>query len=539
MRLFSETADAIAATRSKLSQIRTLSDYFKSLSDPDLRAAAIFFTGRPFPLFDARTLSLGGSLLTRALQDISGAEPAALHEAYLRTPDLGEVAENLLNNTNAVDVSPSEVFGVFEEIVNTSGVAPKLQAITALLRRLTAKEAKYVIKIVTGEMRIGLKENTVEEALAVAFERPVDSVRRANMSLGDIGETAVIARNGSLGEMSLRLFRPLKFMLATPAESEAEIFETFPNGFYVEDKYDGIRGQLHIEPPRAAIYSRTLDDVSHQFPEIVRSAEHLARESNLSFILDGEVVGFRDDQVLPFGMLQQRLGRKKPSELLLKDVPVSLMIFDLLYFDGRTFIDVPLAERKRVLESIGWTGLLRMAPYIRVDNGTPLEPLFQQSAGRRNEGLMLKDPGSLYTPGKRGMSWLKWKKTLATLDVVVTGVEFGHGRRRSVLSDYTFAVQHEGQLLNIGKAYSGLTDQEILDMTEYFKQHTIADHGWFREVEPEVVLEITFNGIQKSNRHNSGFALRFPRIVRIRHDKRLEDIDSLETVQKIFNSASG
>jgi DNA ligase-1 len=343
-----------------------------------------------------------------------------------------------------------------------------------------------------------------------------------------------MAKNGPMGEMTLRLFRPVKFMLATPAESEDEIFESFSGPFFIEDKYDGIRGQLHVEPPRAAIFSRTLDDVSRQFPEIVQAAEQFAGNTNLSLIADGEVVGYKDGRVLPFASLQGRLGRKKPSASLLAEVPVSLMIFDLLYFDGRTLIDEPLAERRKTLQSIPLSEPLIVAPGFLLEGRQALEPFFEQAEKRRNEGLMLKDAVSLYAPGKRGMSWLKWKKALATLDVVVTSVEFGHGRRREVLSDYTFAVQHEGKLLNIGKAYSGLTDREILEMTAFFKKHTVEDHGWFRAVEPIVVLEVTFNGIQKSNRHSSGFALRFPRIVRIREDKRVEDIDTLEAVEKIY-----
>ena len=539
MRRFAETAEAISGSRSRLAKIRTLSEYLRNLPEPDLRAAAIFFTGRPFPLFDGRTLNVGGAMLTRAIQQISHSDDRAIHQAYLARPDLGEVAESLLPEAVDSQVLPSEVFSVFETLAVTSGASAKLEAVTALLSRLHPTEAKYVIKIVTGELRIGLKESTVEEAIAAAFDRPADAVRRANMSLGDIGETAIIARNGNLDQTGLRLFRPVKFMLATPAESEAEIRNTLSGAMIVEDKYDGIRGQLHIEPPRSAIYSRTLDEISHQFPEIAQSAEEFARISNISLIADGEIVAFRDGQILPFALLQQRLGRKKPSDKLLAEIPVSILIFDLLYVEGRTLIDDPLEERKTRLTQLNWSGNLRIAPFLLVDNETPLDPLFDASAQRRNEGLMLKDPLSPYSPGKRGMSWLKWKKALATLDVVVTGVEFGHGRRRNVLSDYTFAVQHEGKLLNIGKAYSGLTDREILELTDYFKSHTLVDHGWFREVQPLLVLEVTFNGIQKSSRHNSGFALRFPRIVRVRSDKKVEDIDTLEGVARIFETQQG
>src|SRR6185369_16577204 len=335
---------------------------------------------------------------------------------------------------------------------------------------------------VTGDLRIGLKESTVEEAIAKAFDQKADFVRRTNMALGDVGETALLARQNRLGEASLQLSRPVKFMLATAAESEDEIFANFAGPFYVEDKYDGIRGQLHVDVAGVALYSRTLDDVSPHFPEIVDAARTL----DTSFIADGEVVAFRDGQVLPFALLQRRLGRKRPPASLIADIPVALMIFDLLHFNGRTLIDDPLLQRKKLLQEMRWSERLRLAPCLLLENRLPLEPLFAEAAARRNEGLMLKDAASIYAPGKRGKSWLKWKKAMATLDVVVTGVEYGHGRRRDVLSDYTFAVQHEGSLLNIGKAYSGLTDREILEMTEYFKQHTTQDFGRFRLVEPTV-----------------------------------------------------
>ena len=536
MRLFAQTADAIASTTSKLKKIGMLAEYLRTLNEDDLRAAAVFFTGRPFPLTDARTLNIGWSALMNAVQQISGASDDNIHQTYLDRGDLGEMAERLLmKHQSEGTLSPAEVQNRFAELVNIAGSASKMPALLDLFRRLTPEEAKYVIKIITGDLRIGLKENTVEEALAKAFERPVDEVRRANMVLGDIGDTAIHAKRGEFHKLGLAMFRPVKFMLATPAETEDEIFATFHGPFYVEDKYDGIRGQLHSKEGRAALYSRTLDDVGHQFPEIVDAAQKMEG----SLIADGEVVAFKNDHVLPFGLLQKRLGRKRPSGALIAEIPVALMVFDVLSYNGRSLLDESLIERKKILESVLWTCPLHLAPFILLKERVQLEPFFEQAALRRNEGLMLKDAGSLYLPGKRGMSWLKWKKTLATLDVVVTGVEFGHGRRRDVLSDYTFAVQHNGKLLNIGKAYSGLTDLEITEMTEYFKQHTVQDYGRFRTVEPNVVIEVTFNGIQKSDRHYSGYALRFPRIVRIRTDKNVVEIDTLETVEKIYAKHAG
>src|SRR5262245_16225102 len=535
MRHFAQTADAIAGTTSKLKKIGLLADYFRTLDESDLRAAAVFLTGRPFALTDSRTLNVGWSALMNAVQQISGASDEDMHHAYLDRGDLGEVAQRLLGARSAEGVSPAVVQSKFAELVKASGPSTKLPILLALLRALTPAETKYIIKIITGDLRIGLKENTVEEAIARAFDRPAEAVRRANMMLGDIGETAVLAKRGEFDKIVLGMFGPVKFMLATPVETEDEIFATLPGAFYVEDKYDGIRGQLHVSGGRAALYSRTLDDVGRQFPEIIQAAQRF--ES--SFIADGEIVGFKNDQILPFALLQKRLGRKSPPASLMEEIPVGFMLFDLLFCDDRNLIDDPLLERKKAIATIEWPRPLVVAPFVLVEQRVELEPFFEKAALRRNEGLMLKDANSLYLPGKRGMSWLKWKKALATLDVVVTGVEFGHGRRRDVLSDYTFAVQHDGKLLNIGKAYSGLTDVEIAEMTEFFKQHTVHDYGRFRTVEPTVILEVAFNGIQKSNRHASGYALRFPRIVRIRNDKTVAEIDTIEAVEKIYRRHVG
>ena len=367
MRRFVETAEAIAGTSSKLKKIGFLADYLRTLADDDLRAAAVFFTGRPFALTDARTLNVGWSALVNAIQDLSGASDEDIHQIYLDRGDLGEMAERLLPSPSGggreararqgeasgegESPAPAAIQSKFSDLVKLSGASNKMPAVLDLLRSLAPAEAKYVIKIITGDLRIGLKENTVEEAIARAFNRPIDAIRRANMVLGDIGETAVLAKQGELDKIVLGLFRPVKFMLATAADTEDEIFATFPGAFYIEDKYDGIRGQLHVNDAKAALYSRTLDDVSHQFPEIVEAAPALHARP---LIVDGEIVAFKDNQVLPFALLQKRLGRKRPPAALIEEIAVSLMIFDILTFDGRNLMDEPLLERKKVIESIRW-----------------------------------------------------------------------------------------------------------------------------------------------------------------------------------------
>jgi len=358
------------------------------------------------------------------------------------------------------------------------------------------------------------------------------------MLLGDIGETATRARTNDLKEIGMRLFHPIKFMLATPAADLADVTRTMPEEFFVEDKFDGIRAQAHVEDERVAIYSRTMDEITHRFPELIAPLGDLPTD----VIIDGEIVPARGDLILPFSELQKRLGRKTVSDDLLASVPVVLVAYDLLYADGRVLINESLDERRRILENlVAKRGTIRLSEAKRFQDASALDDEFNAARARGNEGLMIKSPASLYKPGRRGREWLKLKRAIATLDVVVTAVEVGHGKRRSLLSDYTFAVRRseaDGELLNIGKAYSGLTDAELAELTEWFRAHTLKEfaHGRVRLVEPRIVLEVTFDRIQESKRHKSGYALRFPRIVRLRTDKSAADIDTLETVRKLVES---
>jgi len=451
----------------------------------------------------------------------------------------------------------------FRSIARASGPAAKSALVKNLLQQGTALEAKYIVKIITGELRIGLKESLVEEAIAKAYGATTADVQRANMLLGDIGETLRLAAAGRLGEARLRLFHPIGFMLASPVENAEEAFTYFDHAA-VEDKYDGIRAQAHIASgEHARLFSRTLDEVTKSFPELVAPLIAFAE----TLVLDGEIVAWdaAEQRALPFSELQKRLGRKKVSEAIQREVPVAYVVFDVLYCGDQLVIDLALRERGAILDrvfaaarrpvSVATTdaqGRLTFGPAVqahpdtlppaqvirtsvaRADSPQHLAELFEKALERGNEGLMIKDLKSPYTPGRRGRAWLKLKRELATLDVVVTAVEWGHGKRAKVLSDYTFAVRDGDRLLNVGKAYSGLTDDEIARMTQWFLEHSLADQGFVRLVEPRIVLEVAFNAVMRSDRHESGFALRFPRILRLRDDKSPDEIDTLESVKQIY-----
>ena len=546
LQAFAERAEAVAATTKKLEKAAILGAYLETLSDPDLTRAARYFAGHQFALADSRTTNVGGSIISAALSEATGFSPDDLYPRYVRLGDPGELAAEIVKEAKkayAPSITLAETESLISRLSETRGINNKIALLTAVLQHATPLEAKYLVKLLSGELRIGLREGLVEDAIARIFRQSLADVAYANMLLGDIGETAVRARAADLKDVEMRLFHPIKFMLATPAADLTDVARTMPEEFLVEDKFDGIRAQAHVENTggderRVAIYSRTMDEITHRFPELIEPLRSLPSDA----IIDGEIVPAHGDVILPFSELQKRLGRKNVGAQLLAAVPVVLVAYDLLYAGGKVLLDEPLAERRRLLgQLVAPSAVVRLSQGKLFTEAAALDDEFDAARGRGNEGLMIKSPASSYKPGRRGREWLKLKRAIATLDVVVTAVEVGHGKRRNLLSDYTFAVrrsEEDGELLNVGKAYSGLTDRELTELTEYFKEHTIQEfaHGRVRIVEPAVVIEVTFDRVQSSKRHKSGFALRFPRILRMRPDKTTAEIDTLETVRRLAES---
>jgi DNA ligase-1 len=539
------TADAVRATTKKLEKLAALGAYFQTLDDPDLAIAARLFAGTPFPRTDERVLSVGWRALLDAVFARTGATGDEAEVAYQKHADMGDVAAELTERS-AVPPKPPEltlgdVAEAFDRIAATRGVAPKGELLNALLARASAGEVRYLVKVMSGEPRIGLREGLLEDAIARAFGRDREAVGRAHMLGGDVGVTAVRAKNGTLDDARFVHFAPIGMMLATPVLELTEVEQRFPPPYVVEDKYDGVRAQVHKEGDRVELYSRTFDRVTARFPELIEPLRAIPG----TFVLDAEVLALDPKgRAIPFTEFQHRLGRKAVSDELLRELPATLVVFDVLERDGRPLLDESLAERQAVLATLPLRAPLVFARSSETrESGealvAALDQEFAAARDRGNEGLMVKDPRSPYRPGRRGMEWLKVKRALRTLDVVVTAVEWGHGKRRAVLSDYTFAVRDGDQLLNVGKAYSGLTDDEIADLTEYFKAHTVKDFGRVRLVEPDTVIEVAFDQVQRSNRHTSGYALRFPRIVRLRPDKPVSEIDTLEEVRSIAEPDTG
>lgn len=551
MRRLAETAAAVAATPRTSEKTRLLAGYLASLPPDDLLIACVFLTGRPFPSTDSRVVGVGWSAVSEAVERAAGAEPGAFGAAYNRSSDPGMAAAELLAAGRAGGRTPDgpaptlqEVADAFAGIVAARRPAARTDLLASLLGRCDPLTGMYVVKVLSGELRIGLRDGLLEAAVARAFERPAAAVSRAAMLTGDLGQTAVLAREDRLSEAHPLFFRPLRPMLASPTRNADEIVARLGVPIWAEDKYDGIRAQLHKVGSDVRIYSRDLHDVSGQFPEVADAARALDWDG----ILDGELLAMRDGRILAFAQLQNRLGRKAPGASVLASVPAGYVAFDVLVLasagrEPESLLETPLRDRRRRLEGLALPpDRFALATLCSVDSAADLDAGFDAARSRGNEGLVAKDPGSPYTPGRRGMAWLKLKKALATLDCVVVGVEVGHGKRHGILSDYTFAVRDdrlgkEGGLVTVGKAYSGLTDVELDEMTHWFQEHTIRELGRYRVVQPTVVVEVAFDRVQPSGRHASGFAMRFPRIARLRPDKTPAEADTLSAVAALVDPA--
>lgn len=532
---FCAVAEQIAALTGKIAKINVLSDYFRLLDPAELRLAAVWLSGHAFPATDAAPHQVGRAVIREALMKASGMSEAEYRPLSRGLNDSGLTAAAVMaNKGGSTHSSLAEIANLLHSLRAAKGPFAKTSLLENFFTTVPPVASKFLVKILSGDLRIGLKEGLLEEAIAAAFQADPAAVREANMLEGDFGRVVELARFGRLQESSLRVFQPVKCMLAIPEPDAAAIIARMgTETLWVEPKFDGIRAQIHTDGSTARIFSRDLKCLTASFPEITAAAARLGREA----VLDAEILAWSDDRPLPFFELQKRLGRMEPDLFSSREIPVVCMVFDILSLDRTTLLREPLRRRRAYLEELDFAEPLRRAEIFQVLGPAELDELFNATRKRGHEGLMVKDPHSPYSPGRRGGSWVKLKKRLATLDVVVTTVEYGHGKRRGVLSDYTFALRDESsnQLLTLGKAYTGLTDAEIASLTDEFLGATLAKKGNRLEVEPLVVLEIGFDAIRESPRHNSGLALRFPRIVRIRRDKTVSEIDTLSTARHLLD----
>lgn len=536
--------EQIARHASRLKKITVLGDYLRDLDDEDLFLAVQFLSAGPvsegssnhklFEVEDKPKLSIGYSVLRAALQTATGWDDQTLSVCHREVGDSGETASLLLRGI-AVDkpLTLKRANEIYQDLFRARTTAAKRDLLVDAYRMYRSLTVKYFIKVITRALRIGLMSKMVEEAVALACDVRADAVRDANNRLGDLARVALAARRGELTEIAARLFHPMEFMLAKPLERLEHLAD--PGEWIIEDKYDGIRSQVHFEAGHVRIYSRGMEDVTSSFPELTQVLKQLPGNG----LLDGEILAWRDGRALNFNMLQQRLARKTVRATLLVEVPVVFVAYDLLLRDDQLLFAEAYEARRSRLEEL-FTGHelpLLLSPQYHAASIAEIDAFFAQARERGNEGLLLKRKQSLYEPGKRSGEWQKLKRPYGTLDVVITSAEQGSGRRATVFSDYTFAVKSGEGFVNVGKAYSGLTDTEVKELTRVLRAASTDKFGPVMVVRPEVVLEVAFDGVQKSARHKSGYALRFPRILRWRRDKKAEDSDDLARVEALYQAS--
>jgi DNA ligase-1 len=531
-------------TSSKNAKVAIIAEYLAKLDDLSLPAAVLFLSGAVFPKGSGLALNVGFNTIMQSLSEIARLEPEEIQEIYLKHGDMGALAERAVSKKQWSPLVPQrqllllDLHDQLRKIADASGprsAEAKKKILTGLLVNCSPLEARYLVKIATGELRVGAVVGLVELAVGKAFGHDAQSVRQAMLLSGDIAQVALLAKKDALATAIMEPLAPLSFMLADVMFSAEEIAQYYGGKQMIcEFKYDGIRVQLHKFGGQARMFSRKLEDVTGSFPEIAGAAALLQHD----FILDGEVLAYKNDRPLHFQELQKRLRRKAVTEQLKSEIPVIYAPYDVMYVDGQQVIDRPLIERKSLLSQIKFKVPIIDLGYRVVSSAQEIADAFVESRKLGHEGLVVKEPGSQYHPGKRGRHWVKLKRELDTIDAVVVIAEYGHGKRAGMLSDYTFAVQDDddGELKAIGKAYSGLADDEIAELTARLRSIAVKDEGYRLLVRPEIVLEVAFDSIQKSDRHDSGFALRFPRIKYIRADKTVSDIDTLDKVRRIYES---
>jgi len=542
-----ELLEKVEATKKRLQIIDMTATFLEHLDEDEVEPAVSMVLGRAFPKWSQKTLDANWMTLSNVLQSVTGVNWNVFREAFADTGDVGEAVKEVFEKTivkkQAVLVNKTltikEVRRLLQAIAVTAGLGSrerKERLMKALLSQVSPVEAKYLVKIVMGEMRTGLHEGLMEQVVAKAFEAPLVTVQKASMAMGDIAEVAVIAKTKGekgLSQISFQIFRPVNIMLAQTADTVAGALAEHGGRTAFEYKYDGARVQIHKQRNEVRIFSRRLTDVTRSLPEVVEAIKANIKADEV--IVEGEVIAVNDGgQPIPFQHLMRRFKRVREVRDMVKKIPLRLYLFDILFLDRESLIALPYLQRRKVLaENVGEIALTTQ---IVTEKEKQAEDFLNEAMDAGHEGVIAKKLNGIYTPGTRGKRWLKIKPVLEPLDLAITAAEYGYGRRRGWLSDYYLAARDvtTGKLLTVGKTFKGLTDEEMTEMTERLKELTLREEHNRVVVLPKVVVEVEFNEIQKSPKYKSKMALRFARISRIRHDKSAEDVDTIEKVRQIY-----
>lgn len=533
---FSRLCERIEGISGRLEMIDVVSRAIFPLSEEELPVFVRFLMGRIFPDWSPLKVGIGPNLLFEAVAYVAGKKKGEVIDEINRVGDAGIAIEHLLSSKEQTSFFSSpldllEVFGDFEYLARIEGTRTqreKLKVIRKLFADAQPLEGRYIARLLLGELRIGMGEGNVRDAIAKGFGVDADLVEHAHQLTNDLGEVALLAKVGpdALRNVFIEPFRPVKMMLA----QQGTIGEMMSDHGKVaaEFKYDGSRFQFHKKGSECRIYSRKLEEVTNALPDIV---QQLSGATDHDVILDGEALAVRDGRTLPFQYVLRRFRRKHDIDAHMEQIEMIPMVFDLLYLDGKTLLDEPLHARRTLLEK---TLSGHIAPQVTSGDLDAVESFYRTALEKGHEGIMVKALDSLYTPGVRGRQWVKIKPAVDTMDLAVVGAEWGEGRRAGLFGSFLLACQDQGELLPVGKVATGFSDEMLAEIYALLKDSVIAHSGKEVTFEPGAVFEVGYAEIQKSPNYRSGFALRFPRFIRLRDDKSVDEIETLEQVRERF-----
>ncbi|RUM35207.1 MAG: DNA ligase [Archaeoglobus sp.] len=543
-REFAEFCDSIEKISSTLEMTAKIAGFLRKIEDDrDLCDVVLFLNGRIYPPWDEREVGVGIGLVYEALKLATGAEKAKIENLLRETGDLGKAAEMLVRKRKQLTLfqveltirKVREIFDIMSSLTGEGSQKRKVRLLADLYVSSTPVEARYLTRLVLGEMRLGVGEGIMRDAIAKAWGVSSELVERAYMITNDFGKVAVVVKDmgkEGLEKLKIQLHIPVKMMLAQVAEDVDSAVREMGE-VAVEWKFDGTRVQIHWGDGKVTIFSRRLENVTRALPEVVSEVKKAVKEG---VILDGEAVAMKEGRPMPFQQILRRFRRKHDVGKMLEKVPIKVYLFDVLFANGEETIDLPMSERRTILESlIGKSEIVLLAEQKITKSVEDIEDIYHQALNAGHEGVMMKNPKSPYIPGKRGKHWLKLKPVMENLDLVVVGGEWGEGKRSHVISSYELACLDEhGRFLRVGKVATGFTDEELEELTELFKSLIEYQEGKKVRFKPYYVFEVAYQEIQKSPKYDSGYALRFPRFVRLRDDKSIDEADTIERIARLY-----
>lgn len=547
---YSELVDLyqrLEKTTLKTLKTRFVADFLKGTPDDLLEIVPYLILGKVFPDWDERELGVGEKLLIKAVSLATGVSEGEIEDSVRDTGDLGESVALALKRKKqrsffSQPLTIRRVYDTFVKIAEAAGQGSqdrKLKYLANLFMDAKPEEGKYLARTVLGTMRTGVAEGLMRDAIAEAFGVKAELVERAYMLTSDFGYVARVAKlegDGGLAKVRIQVGKPIRPMLAQNAAGVKDALEEMGGRAAFEIKYDGARVQVHRDGEVVIIYSRRLENVTRSIPEMVEAIKESLKAEKA--IVEGELVAVGEGgRPRPFQYVLRRFRRKYNIEEMVERIPLELNLFDIMYVDGEELIETPFSERrKRLEEAVSQSERVKLAEQLVTDNADEAEEFYHRALELGHEGLMAKRLDSIYEPGNRGKKWLKIKPTMEDLDLVIVGAEWGEGRRAHLLGSFLVAAfdPHSGEFVPVGKVGSGFTDEDLAEFTKMLRPLIVREEGKNVEIEPKIVIQVTYQEIQRSPKYRSGFALRFPRYVALREDKSPEEADTIERISQLY-----